>query len=98
MITPINNYQLNQSFCASIKTPKIKGGIKQPAPVDIEKTSKFKSFMTTIKKEYSELDEDSKDKLWKSVLFLSLAIGGLTYVGYYVKIFVDKINNILDLF
>ena len=85
MITPINNYQSNLSFNASLKPPKLKSGVTRM----VEKsniTSKIKNFGNKVKNEFKNMDEESAKYLFDSVVLLTV----LTTVFFVVKNYVDK--------
>ena len=89
MITPINNYQSNVNFNASMQAPKFKKGVKNVG-------AKIKDFGTKVKNEFNSLDNESKMYLYKSIVLLSALIAFCAYVGYIVKTVVDKFQALFE--
>lgn len=86
MITPINNYQSNQSFNASYNAPKINGKFKNITPKIAEKQTKIKNFGIKVKDEFKNMDKESKSIL-AQVAFLFLIIA--TMFGRFIKAVID---------
>ena len=89
MITPINNYQSNVCFNASMKAPKFKQGLKNTGV-------KIKDFGSKVKTEFKNLDEESKMYLYKSIILLSALVAFFSYVGHIVKTVVDKFQALFE--
>ena len=81
MITPINNYQLNTNFQASLKTPK-----KSPI------INKGMKVFNKIKDEFKNLDEESARYLFESTVLLAL----LTALGITVKNVIERFSALFE--
>ena len=92
MITPINNYQTNINFNATLKTPRMKPKRRIDFLKKTELTSKMKQKFEAIKTELNNLDEESEDLLMKITFLSSLVIGFLIYIGHVIKLVMDKIH------
>ena len=96
MITPINSYQSNTNFCASLKAPNLKK-CRQKIPSALnEKQTKISEAFRKLKEEFKNLDEESKRLLYKSVVLLSVLTIVFAQIGRFIKLVMDKIHYFVE--
>ena len=96
MITPINNIQSNTNFQAlKIKTPK-KMEVLKDKPFVKSTSEKIANFVEKTKVEFKNMDEETKDLLFKVIVGFTL-LG--TFIGvtiHYISKIMDNINNLFQ--
>ena len=97
MITQINNYQSNISYQgAKIKSPKhvVQNFKKTIQKYDLK--NKITDTFTKVKSEFENMDEETKDLLFKVIVGFTL-LG--TFIGvtiHYISKIMDNINNLFQ--
>lgn len=96
MITPINSYQSNTNFCASLKSPNLKKCRQKISPILNEKQAKISNCFGKLKEEFKNLDEESKWLLYKSIILLSALTIVFAQIGHFIKLVMDKIHYFVE--
>ena len=97
MITQVNNYQTNISYQGlKLKAPK---EVLQKTKTSIQQCNlknKLKDCFTKVKNEINDLDEESKDLLFKTIVLGTVLVTFIGIVIHYISRFMENVNNLFN--
>ena len=97
MITQINNYQSNLSYHgAKIKSPKL---VVQNFKKTVQKCdlkNKINDTFTKVKTEFKNMDEETKDLLFKVVVGYTILGTFVGVVIHCISVLMEKFNNLFQ--